>query len=96
MIVRIVVTLAVIFMIFRIYRRITTEKRCPACRKWIHRQAPICHYCNTIQQGVEIVGERRQAVVAQSGNKDGKRIMWIGVAFGGALLVAVVTVWWLG
>jgi len=55
------IILAVIYIPYRLYKRIFQEKRCSACGKHIKKQAPICHHCNTVQS---------DGVVIEVGNSD--------------------------
>jgi len=47
--------LGIIFIVYKMYQRLFRQKRCTACSKMIYREAAICHHCNTIQNGVELV-----------------------------------------
>jgi len=74
LIVRALFTLIIIFLVYRMYQRLFRQKRCVACGKMIFREAAICHYCNTVQDGVELVqakAEITQAVV--SGKRGGRK-----------------------
>ncbi len=98
MIVRAVFTLIVIFLIFKLYQRLFQQKQCVACGKHIARQAAICHYCNTIQDGVELVqaevGSARVAGNRAGRNRSrGRAMVLLGCGLALVVLSVAAAVW---
>jgi len=100
LIVRAFFTLIVIFLGYKIYQRLFRQKRCIACGKMIFKEAAICHHCNTIQEGVELVQAKVETGSAPSGNQRGQKdggqrgiLLFGGVVILIALGVASA-VWW--
>jgi len=71
LIVRALFTLIVIFLVYKIYQRLFRQKRCTACGKMIYREAAICHHCNTVQDGVELVQAKAETAQTILGNRKG-------------------------
>jgi len=72
LIARALFTLIVIFLGYKIYQRLFRQKRCAACGKMIFREAAICHHCNTIQDGVELVQAKVETARTVPGKPEGR------------------------
>jgi len=72
LIVRALFTLIIIFFVYKMYQRLFQQKRCTACGKIIYREAAICHHCNTVQNGVELVQAKVETARTVMGNREGR------------------------
>jgi len=70
LIVRALFTLIVIFLAYKLYQRLFQQKRCVACSKMIFKEAAICHYCNTIQDGVELMQVKAETARPTPDNRE--------------------------
>lgn len=100
MFVRALFTLLVIFLVYKAFQRLFLQKRCTACARMIDRQAAICHYCNTIQDGIEIAPVQVAAGGAAGSNGSGRagrnRMLWYLITLMMLVVVCVaVAVWWM-
>ncbi len=50
MIIRLVITVFVVFLMIKLFRHVFLEKACDTCGKRIAKEAEVCRHCNTIQQ----------------------------------------------
>lgn len=95
MIVRALFTLVVLFVLYTIYQRIFLQKRCVACGKHIARRAAICHYCNTIQHGIELVqAPENTSDSAKPAEKPRRGIVIIVVLLFVFAAILAIGLWW--
>ncbi len=53
MIIRLIMMIAIVFVLVKLYRYVFTQKACDTCGKRIANEAEVCHHCNTIQQKLD-------------------------------------------
>jgi len=94
MIMRALVTLLIIFAAYRLYLRLFKECRCIACARWISSEAAICHHCNTVQNGIELVQADTdgRTTATREGMTRGRRLLLSG-AIALLCLALGTTVW---